>query len=293
MPLPFDATLKDLVQSHPADIAAVLRLHGPGEPAVLNVDLATVSAATDVTLGYGEPPTLLVDLNFQAGRDAGLPGRMRLYNALLYHRFGVPVHSLVILLRPEADAATLTGRLRYQALPRRGRVDFAYEVVRLWRRPARQLLAAGPGALPLAVLGQLPAGRSDEAGLAWVVHEMDRRLRRQADPADARRLLTAAFVLSGLRVPTEIARRTFQGVTAMRESSTYQYILEEGRVEGRIEGRAQEARRILLRQGRKQFGAPDAAVQAALEAITDLDRLERMSERLLEVRTWQDLLATP
>ena len=45
-------------------------------------------------------------------------------------------------------------------------MDFAYEVVRLWRRPARQLLAAGPGALPLAVLGQLPAGRSDEAAPA-------------------------------------------------------------------------------------------------------------------------------
>jgi hypothetical protein len=285
MPLPFDATLKDLVQSHPADIAALLRLHGPGEPAVLNVDLATVSAATDVTLGYGEPPTLLVDLNFQAGRDAGLPGRVRLYNALLDHRFGVPVHSLVILLRPDADATTLTGRLRYQALPRRGRVDYAYEVVRLWRRPARQLLAGGPGALPLAVLGQLPAGRSDEAGLAWVVHEMDRRLRRQADPADARRLLTAAFVLSGLRVPDEIAQRTFQGVSAMRESSTYQFILREGAAEG--------IQRVLLRQGRKRLGEPDESVQAALKAITDVDRLERMSERLLEVRTWQDLLATP
>jgi predicted transposase YdaD len=289
MPLPFDATLKDLVQSHPEDFAAVLRLPGPGPPAVLNVDLATVSAATDVTLGYGDPPTLLVDLNFQAGRDADLPGRVRLYNALLYHRFRAPVHSIVILLRPEADAGSLTGRLRYQALPRRGRVEFAYEVVRLWRRPARRLLAGGPGTLPLAVLGGLPAGRATEDGLAWVVGEMDRRIHRQSDPAEARRLLAAAFVLTGLRVSGEIAQRVFGGVTNMRESSTYQAILREGRAEGELLA----ARRLLLRQGRKQFGPPDAGAQAALEAITDMDRLERMSERLLEVTTWPDLLATP
>jgi predicted transposase YdaD len=293
MPLRFDATLKDLVRSHPADFAAVLRLPGPGPPAVLNVDLATVSAATDVTLGYGDPPTLLVDLNFQAGRDADLPGRVWLYNALLYHRFRAPVHSVVILLRPAADAPTLTGRLRYRALPGRGRVDFGYEVVRLWRRPARRLLTGGPGALPLAVLGRLPEGRSVEDGLAWVVDEMDRRLRRRAGRAEARRLFTAAFVLSGLRVPKEIAQRVFGGVTAMRESSTYMGILEEGRAEGRAEGEVRAARRILLRQGQKRFGAPDPAVVAALEAIADVDRLERMSERLLDVRTWSGLLATP
>jgi hypothetical protein len=117
MPFRFDATLKDLVQSHPADFEAVLRLHGPGPAAVVNVDLATVSAATDVTLGYGEPPTLLVDLNFQASRDLNLPARVRLYNALLHHRLAAPVHSVVILLRPEADgAAAVSGT----TTPRRG-----------------------------------------------------------------------------------------------------------------------------------------------------------------------------
>jgi predicted transposase YdaD len=285
MPLPFDATLKALVQSHPADFEAVFRLRGPGPPTVLNVDLATVSAATDVTLGYGDPPTLLVDLNFQAGRDADLPARVRLYNALLHHRLRAPVHSVVILLRPEADAATITGRLRYQALPRRGAVDFRYEVVRLWERPARRLLAGGPGTLPLAVLGRLPEGRSVEEGLAGVVAAIDRRLRRQTDPAESRRLLTAAFVLSGLRVEEELSQRVFRGVTAMRESTTYQAILREGRAEG--------IQQALLIQGRKRFGAPDVATQDAVKAVTDVAKLERMTERLLDVSTWQDLLATP
>jgi hypothetical protein len=69
----------------------------------------------------------------------------------------------------------------------------------------------------------------------------------------------------------------------MRESSTYQYILDEGRVE--------EAQKILLRLGRKKFGPPGEVVQSALSAITDLDRLERMTDQLLVVNTWQELLA--
>jgi hypothetical protein len=71
----------------------------------------------------------------------------------------------------------------------------------------------------------------------------------------------------------------------MHESDTYQAILDEGEVRG--------LHRMLLRQGRKRFGAPDPATQAALTAITDLDRLQRMAERLLDVASWQDLLQTP
>ena len=74
----------------------------------------------------------------------------------------------------------------------------------------------------------------------------------------------------------------------MRESSGYQLILDEGREEGAL----REARKLLLRQGLLKFGAPGPDVEAAVQAIDDLARLERMSERLLTVDTWQDLLAT-
>jgi hypothetical protein len=71
----------------------------------------------------------------------------------------------------------------------------------------------------------------------------------------------------------------------MRESTTYQYILDEGRVE--------EARKILVRQGRIRFGPPSDQATSALARITDLERLERMTERLLTVSSWQELLDTP
>lgn len=71
----------------------------------------------------------------------------------------------------------------------------------------------------------------------------------------------------------------------MWESDTYQAIIEEGRVEA--------GQHIVLRLGRKRFGEPDAVTEAALKAITDPDRLEQLSERLLDVASWQDLLRAP
>jgi hypothetical protein len=60
---------------------------------VLNVHLSTISAATDVALGYGKPLREVVDLNFQSGPDPGLPGRLRLDNAALYARLQRPSHA--------------------------------------------------------------------------------------------------------------------------------------------------------------------------------------------------------
>jgi hypothetical protein len=71
----------------------------------------------------------------------------------------------------------------------------------------------------------------------------------------------------------------------MEYSDTYLEILEEGEAKG--------ARKFLLRLGQKQFGVPDRATKAALEAITDPERLEQLGERVLEVSSWQELLATP
>ena len=75
-------------------------------------------------------------------------------------------------------------------------------------------------------------------------------------------------------------------MSILEDSSVYQIILEKGALK--------ELRKTLLAMGRKKFGVPaDEATVAALEAIAKLPRLERMSERLLDVNSWAELLATP
>jgi predicted transposase YdaD len=159
MALPFDATLKDLVQAHAADWLAVLDQPPSGPVEVLTPDLSTLTAFTDIVLRTGEA---LLHLDFQSGPDPTLPRRVLLYNVLLHDHYGLPVHSVVVLLRPRADRGDLTGALTYAARPGRGRLEFTFQVVRLWQVPAERLLASGLGTLPLAALGQMPGGRTPD-----------------------------------------------------------------------------------------------------------------------------------
>ena len=73
MPHQFDATLKEILSPRPDDFASVFNLprNAPAQP--LNVDLSTISAATDVAFGFGAPFEEVVDLNFQSGEIVALP----------------------------------------------------------------------------------------------------------------------------------------------------------------------------------------------------------------------------
>ena len=70
--------------------------------------------------------------------------------------------------------------------------------------------------------------------------------------------------------------------------------VDEWLAQGREEGQLLAYRATLLRQGKKKFGrSPTKKLAAELDAITDTARLEALSERLLDVNTWSELLATP
>ena len=76
----------------------------------------------------------------------------------------------------------------------------------------------------------------------------------------------------------------------MKESSTYQAILEEGREEGRQEGALVETKKLLRQWGEDAFGTPDARTAAAIERLNDLTRLEDLLRRVHSVTSWQELL---
>ncbi len=282
MSLPYDAAIKDLVQSYPRDWLAGVGLPAAGPVAVVNVDLSTVTAAADAIFAVGDPPAYHVTFEFQSGRDAGLSRRVLVYNALLHQRFGVPVQSVVVLLRRVANDAALDGAVRYEVRPGLGGMDFRFEVVRVWERPADELLRGAAGMVPLAPLGALPPGLTPAAGLPAVVHEMADRLRREFTPPAAEKLLATAFVLTGLRVSEEDLLQLYRGVGMLEESTAVQYLLRRGAIK--------HGRSVLLKQGPIKFGEPDATTRARIEAIDNLDQLDRLLERLMLVNSWQELL---
>jgi Putative transposase, YhgA-like len=67
--------------------------------------------------------------------------------------------------------------------------------------------------------------------------------------------------------------------------------IREGKMEGIREGKIGQARQSLLRLGRKLLSEPDAATIQTLEAIDDVERLNRMLEALPDLRSWTELLA--
>jgi hypothetical protein len=188
------------------------------------------------------------------------------------------------LLHAGADSPRLTGSL---VSGRPGEEPFStlrYEVVRVWQIPVEQLLRGGIGTLALAPISDVSEGE-----VRGVVRRMRQRL-AQARERKAGEILAASYILLGVRYPEEFANAIFEEVLGMEESVTYQAIIRKGAAMGEARGRAAEARRVLLRLGEKRFGRPAASVKAAVEAITDVERLEALIDQLLDAQSWQELL---
>ena len=138
-------------------------------------DLSTVTAAADRVFHIGGTEPWLLHLEFQSGRDDSLIPRILKYNALLWERYDEPVHSVVILLRPQAMWPALNGTIHYQARPELGGMDFHYALVRVWEWPVEALLSGGLGTLPIAPL----SAQVDRKDLPAVIRRMDERIRRK------------------------------------------------------------------------------------------------------------------
>jgi hypothetical protein len=78
----------------------------------------------------------------------------------------------------------------------------------------------------------------------------------------------------GLCYSEDVVSQLLHGVVDMPESTTYQAILREGRVKGE--------QQLLVRQGTKRFGKPDAATVAVIEAIREIERLDALGERIVD-----------
>ncbi len=284
MAKPFDATTKHLLEAHPSDWLAYVGLP-LAEVVSIESNLSTVTAEADkVFLVKAENPWL-VHLEIQSSYDGDLGGRTLRYNVLLEERERLPVQSIIVLLRADADGKHMTGRVQRQLPDGQRYLDFQYNVIRAWEKSADSVLEGGLGTLPLAPLSNVAP-----ALLPGVISEMRRRIDAEATTADAAMLWTATYVLMGLRYTREMVTQLLQGVRAMRESVTYQAILEEGMKMGEYAFRLQEARALLFRLGEKRFGPPDSAIRQAVESIDSLVQMEHLNERILDVESWLELI---
>jgi|SRR5208337_2841622 len=282
----FDVSAKELVWDDPAAWLERFAIGPRGPVEVIDSDITTLTASADKVLRVGGPDPYLVDLEPHSYHDTGLTRTLWFRQVALDYRHDLPVLTVLILLCKEANAPGLTGTYERQ-LPDGWQTNrYNYQVVRLWQEDPEPYLTAQVNLVPLAPLTNVP--ESEEA-LRGLVRRMAERINAEPQPRAAK-LWTATCLLMGLRFSEELAFQLLEGVQNMRESTTYQAILREGRQEGKVEGEQE----LLLRQGTKRFGEPDAATIAALEAIQDIDRLGALGERILDpnIQDWNDLLRT-
>ncbi len=301
MSKPFDNTLNTLIDGTAADWAAFLAgvVNIPPGPLtdydpVRDGNLSNTAYADKVFRIEGPNPAYL-HLELQSWSELGLPERMQLYNTVLKRRKGVPVYSILMLLRKSAVASDQTGTLLDLGLNGELHNEFWYTVLRVWEQPADRWLNAGVGLFPLALL-------TDEANadLPAAAERFQDRL-RAAPVSDKVRhdVLGSAFVLGGLRYDRNELVEGFTNMSlTLEDSTTYQWILEKGIKKGESLGEAVgralgealgEARGVLrgrvetiLRLGSKKFGEPEDASLRKLAAVTNLDRLGRIADRIFD-----------
>jgi predicted transposase YdaD len=202
------------------------------------------------------------------------------YNTLLTRDTELPVHTVVVLLRKEANSTDLTGVLT-RTLPGIGDyLVWRYSVIRLWELPPAQFLS-DPGLTPLA-----PLSAVSEAELSALAQQIQATWKGLTEP-ELKELKTATETLMGLRYPKEFVHLLFGEVSAMEESVIYQEILHIGQAKAVI-----TARRTLFDVAKKRLGSPDTAQRKAIEQCDDLERLSRMTIAAVDAPNWASVLAT-
>jgi len=284
----FDAVLNTMIDETLGDWADFLadRVGVPRGPAVaLDTDLSTTLQADRLFRIDGDPPTLL-HLEMESSGHLGMPDRLLRYNvAATAANGGVLTRSVVVLLRPEANASDLTWTLTRGTPPY---LTFQYGIVRVWQESTAALLAAGPGLAPLA-----PLTNESARDLGGAVEQVRQRL-RSPDVSEvlALQLLNSTFFLAGLRYnDTQIDKFCGGLDMTLEDSTTYQRVMRKGAEKGRLEGQLEGTRLFLIRQATKRFGLPPATTLARLQAVTDPALLEPLAERVLDATTWDELVA--
>ena len=293
----FDNICKFLAETYSTDIATWLL----GEPIPLTQvqpqELAVEPIRAD-SLILLEAEGLLLHLEFQTKADPQIPFRMLDYWTRAYRRFPDRVMRQIVIYLKETSSD-----LVHQHKFVRGTTYHEFEVIRLWEQTPDKFLAHA-GMIPFAIL---VSSNDKEQLLREIAQKID-----QIPELNTRKTIAAAtYVLAGLVLEENIVKQILRR-DIMRDSVTYQAILQEGRQEGEIKGRQEgeiKGRKQGEIKGRKQGeikGRKQGLITIVLRLLTHkfgnlppnvhtqvmrlkIARLESLAEAILDFESLADL----
>ncbi len=217
-----------------------------------------------------------------ARRNVGYLGRC-------YERYGLPILSHVIYLRPNAGQND-PGGYRQDITDYRFIVE--YKVIRLIDLDGQSVFETeNTGLMPFAPLMQPPVGMD---GLQWAI-QCNERTKALSLPTDIRsNLLVSQWVMSGLIHSHQAIAGFLQG-GIVQESSVYQHLLEttgkEHYERGLQQGVRQNALESLFNVLDFKFDAITVRLlQPALEKINDINVLKQLHEVALKAESLESFV---
>jgi hypothetical protein len=292
---PYDQAFKYLAEEDPRALLLLLGAIQPGEDSLVELLPREVSIAArlpdqpyKVTIGDKEE---IVHVGAQTVYEPDVPERMLGYAVRLWLKHELPITSYLLLLTDRNSPQRLTGIARAAAGGLR--IELTFVPVRLSQMSANNALDLNRDSL-LPFIPLMNGGPE-------AVETGAQRLGAVRGERERQELSLHFLLLGGLRYNREdlldlIGRQSMIPIEQLKESSFYQYILEEGREEGREEGLQrglEEGVRkgevaFFRRQLEHRFGAlPDWVVKKIQEA--DRTALERWGTDLLQAASLKEL----
>ncbi len=282
-PRPFDPTGKSIIDRDPLGFVRWLGFT-TSRVRVLNSDLSSRLQADRVILLVDQG--VIVNIELQAQRDRGIRRRTLAYAGLLSLEFGLPVRTILILLRKGAD-------------PQRELRDATYDfdvlqwelrVVRIWEKSPEEFFTGSP-----AVLAFMPLSNVSKAQLPSFIGQAYDVIAKAYPRRVQKQFWGDTLVFVGLKHNKEFSDHLLEGVFKMLNlttSSTYKGIFAEGeargKVKGKAEGKAEGKEEILSLQLHRRFSTLSPAITQKLDALSP-EQMDELGIALLDFRSLADL----
>lgn len=280
----FDIVAKDVIYTFPEDVLRFvmdrmdIKFLEHVESEFATVEKREMDSLIKVLLN-NEP--VLVHCEFQAGdsthlnmvrRNVGYLGRC-------YEKYGLPIFSHVIYLRPNAGCNDPGG---YRQNIAGYNFIVEYKVIRLVEADGQSILEAQrPGLMPFSPLMKPPTGMDT---LQWMYQCVETTKSLSIDSQIRANLLVDLWVMSGLVHERESITHLFPE-DIMQESSVYQYIIEKGERKSTIES-------ILELLNIRFHVNTEGILKSTIEGIEDLQRLRQLRREAAQAQSLESFIRT-
>ncbi|OCR02073.1 hypothetical protein BCD67_07815 [Oscillatoriales cyanobacterium USR001] len=280
----YDNTCKYLAEKSPASFVRWLLNIEPGKISVLKTEIIPEPIEAD-TLVLLQTVNQILHLEFQTVpySTPSIPLRMLEYKAILTRKYRLPIEQVVIFLKHTNSELVFQNQYEDDYTIHR------YRIIRIWEQNPSPLLVT-PELLPLAALAQ-----SDNPNT--LLEQVAQQVAMIKETEQRQNISACVFVLAGLRFEKNLIRQLFKE-DIMRESVTYQDILQQGVQQGMQQGVQQGMQQgmqrgelaILQRQISRRFGELEPQLNERIQRLA-IPQLEDLGEALLDFSNAADLAA--